>query len=153
MSGLLHTARLLADADPRRPSEANLRRAISTAYYAVFDALARAGADLVVGRARQPRPEWIKTYRALEHRAARQGLRQVGPATYSSEAVRFASAFVTLQVERHKADYDPGLVVYRANAKALIDEAATAVDILERRLNGEERLRVVVQVLFKTRPE
>ena len=37
---LLEHARFLANLDPRATSQANIRRAISTAYYAVFHLLA-----------------------------------------------------------------------------------------------------------------
>lgn len=151
MSGLLHTAKLLAEIDPKRPSDANLRRAISTAYYAVFDALARACADTLIGRGRHPRPAWIAVHRALDHGRARDALRKIGGPEHSGQAKRFASGFLLLQAERHRADYDPGLTVYRRDARALITEAETTLAALES-LHADERTLLVVQVLFRTRP-
>ena len=47
---LITTARSLTELDPRQPTQANLRRAVSTAYYAVFHLLAHTAADLLIGR-------------------------------------------------------------------------------------------------------
>ena len=49
---LILTARGLTELSPRRPNQANLRRAVSTAYYAVFHCLAGTAANLLVGRSR-----------------------------------------------------------------------------------------------------
>ena len=62
---LIGTARGLTMLDPRRPTQANLRRAVSTAYYAVFHSLARTTADLLLGRKHDD--AWHHMYRALEH--------------------------------------------------------------------------------------
>ena len=69
------TARDLVDSNPRgRPRETNLRRAVSTTYYALFHCLAAAGADLLVGGAGadRSRPAWRQAYRALQHGPARK---------------------------------------------------------------------------------
>ena len=62
---LIATARSLTGLDPRKPTQANLRRAVSTAYYAVFHLLARTAADLLIGRTHNS--AWHLAYRALEH--------------------------------------------------------------------------------------
>ena len=49
--------------------QASLRRAISTAYYAVFHSLARIAADLIVGTDRNE--AWHQAHRALEHGSAK----------------------------------------------------------------------------------
>ncbi|HVY50205.1 MAG TPA: hypothetical protein VHA07_01450 [Devosia sp.] len=48
---LIAQARRLANASPKRPRDADLRRAVSAAYYALFQAIAKASADLLVGSA------------------------------------------------------------------------------------------------------
>ena len=52
-----------------RPRQAELRRAVSAAYYALFHALARCCADTLVGATPASRSQtaWTQTYRALEH--------------------------------------------------------------------------------------
>ena len=69
------TARRLADTSrPGRPRETDLRRAISTAYYAVFHCLAAYGADTLVGGPGSNRDlrAWNRMYRSLEHGIARR---------------------------------------------------------------------------------
>ena len=82
---LLQTATLLANyvdpADPDGiPSEANLRRAVSTAYYAAFHALSQSCADTLVGpySTVSTREHWITAYRTLEHRHVRNQVQQPG---------------------------------------------------------------------------
>ena len=70
---LIATARGLAEGDPRRPSQANLRRAVSTAYYAMFHCLAGTAADLLIGGSRSE--AWHQVYRALEHGSAKGACR------------------------------------------------------------------------------
>ena len=150
MSGLLHTAKLLAEVDPERPTDANLRRAVSTAYYAVFEALADSGADTLIGQGRRPRPAWLIVHRALEHGRAREALRRIIGAEWSEDAQRIAAGFVRLQGQRHGADYDPGVVFNREDARASIEEAESVIAALSA-LDAEERTLLVVQVLFRPR--
>lgn len=57
---LLEAARILALADEQgAPRQANLRRALSTAYYALFHCLARCAADTVVGALKARRSERV----------------------------------------------------------------------------------------------
>ena len=67
---LIQTARRLAESGAAQPTKADLRRAVSTAYYALFHCLTAAAADLLTG-ARPDSPEWRQVYRALEHGKAR----------------------------------------------------------------------------------
>ncbi len=56
-----------------RPRQAELRRALSTIYYAAFHAFASNNANTLIGIGPQVRndPAWELTYRAMDHRAAR----------------------------------------------------------------------------------
>ena len=108
---LIATAELLSE-HPRigRPLETNLRRAISTAYYAFFHCLAENCADMVVGGpgARRSREAWRQVYRALNHGYARRRCNyQNEISKFPSEIRRFARLFVQMQELRHDADYDP----------------------------------------------
>ena len=62
IDGLVGTARRLATSGAKgKPRQSDLRRAISTAYYALFHALAKDGADLFVGAAAaHPIAEWAR---------------------------------------------------------------------------------------------
>ena len=61
-----------------QPAPAVIRRAISTAYYAAFHALAASNADMLAGPAHDPltAEAWVRTYRGLNHNQARSQLQQ-----------------------------------------------------------------------------
>jgi hypothetical protein len=99
----LENGRLLATHDKRRPRSASLRRAVSTAYYAVFQALCETCADTLVGW-KKPWEAFTPVFRALEHGRAAQTLLQRSAAT-PPELQRFALAFRELQEAREWADY------------------------------------------------
>ena len=129
---LIAAAKLLADHPRRgRPPEANLRRAISTAYYALFHCLAENCADMMVGSsgAGRSREAWRQVYRALEHG---MGRRRCGDrnaiSVFASEIRQFAQLFVQMQDLRHSADYDPtSEVPSRAEVIQYITEAENAI--------------------------
>ena len=145
---LLRTATLLANhVDPGDltgiPSEANLRRAVSTAYYAAFHALCQSCADALVGASPtdSTREHWVIAYRTLEHRQVKNRFNNLGRMTSFSDRVRdFAERFVDLQDLRHSADYDPeatfepdGVAQLLANTSAAI-EGFNAAPETDRRL-------------------
>ena len=102
---LIQTACRLTESAPAQPTQADLRRAVSTAYYALFHCLAAAAADLPTG-ARPVSPEWHQVYRALEHGKARSACRQqAAMRTFPKEIRSFAEAFDALQKARQQADY------------------------------------------------
>ena len=103
---------MLAKAHKSRPSQANLRRAASTTYYALFHCLARSCADLLLGGAgaSKGKKAWSQTYRALNHKPAKDACLKAAKnkdLKFPSEIKDFANAFVTMQEKRHDADYDP----------------------------------------------
>ena len=80
-----------------RPRQAELRRAVSTAYYALFHTLARCGADLVAGSTKQHRSQraWRQAYRALDHGETRKRCTQkTRLAEFPTEIQVFADAFL-----------------------------------------------------------
>ncbi len=129
---LLDAARDLAyGGAPPRP-EAHLRRAVSTAYYAVFHCLAGAAADAFVGSAQAAHPAWSRVYRAFDHRPTRNrcddenALKRFG---IPFELRRFAATFVYLQNRRHLADYKPYL--NDRGREEHFDTSVVAADIAE----------------------
>jgi hypothetical protein len=68
----IDTARDLVAPRTGRPRETNLRRAVSTIYYALFHCLAACCADTLVGgpSSNRSKPAWRQAYRALQHRQA-----------------------------------------------------------------------------------
>src|SRR5271154_3455388 len=76
----LENARLLATHDKGCPRQASLRRAVSTAYYAVFQALCVTCAETLVGW-EKPWEAFTPVFRALEHGHVAHALRQPSLAT------------------------------------------------------------------------
>lgn len=156
------TARDLAGANRRgRPRETNLRRAISTIYYALFHCLAVCCADMLVGGSgsNRSRPAWRQAYRALQHGTSRQRCeRQSVIARFPIEIQDFADQFVYVQKKRHRADYYP----YAISAPDTdFSKSAVIQDILEteaiiRRFNGayaRDRRAFAVYVLLDLRAD
>src|SRR5258708_38531835 len=105
---LLEQAQHLARREPKRPKQASLRRAISTAYYALFhlpttSAVAnwkRVGQRAGLARAFDHR----RMRDASDRIASRQYIGQTAVVVTRLRAV--AKAFTNLQQDRHAADYD-----------------------------------------------
>lgn len=149
---MIITARKLASTSPMKPRQADLKRSISTAYYALFSALARNGADLLVGvGASRPNKAWTHAYRALDHGFAKNACREAANLTFPPEIVSCAKEFIELQEVRHKADYDPGARFSRVEAMDWVKRAEAAVARL-RAAPRRDRKAFAVQLLLRRRP-
>ena len=123
---LLAAARLLLGAARDRQDSAHARRAVSTAYYAMFHYLARICADrLASSRGIPLRPGTRQTvYRSLQHRQAKRRCQNQHLISAYPEAIRaFAEGFATLQDRRRRADYDPTVVFAPSVARKSVDQA------------------------------
>lgn len=154
---LLRIARQLASgaigAGRGRPRQAELRRAVSAAYYAMFHALARCTANTLVGTASSNRSQaaWRQTYRALEHGHARnQCGRQAIMSRFPSEIQSFGETFVIRQWHRHDADYDPDVRFSRSFVMQIIDETEAAITDFES-VQARDRRAFSIYVLLRTR--
>ena len=125
------------------PRQAVLRRAVSSAYYALFHALMGCAAQVFV-----PAGYWksrVLFYRALDHRTTRERCRRAGqnplPQAESAffdfetgsfpDSLRFvANEFVRLQELRHRCDYDPDFKIAKEQVVDAIATARSAVDKL-----------------------
>ena len=146
---LIATARGLTAISRRRPSQANLRRAVSTAYYAMFHCLAGAAADLLIGRRRSP--AWHRVYRALEHGRARTACEHKRAMVGFPPEIRdFAKAFVMLQDARHQADYALEGRYDKLVVLAAIDRAENAIVQFEQ-ADIWHRRGFAAHVLFRRR--
>jgi hypothetical protein len=105
---LLATAEALVRLSPRRPRQSDLKRAISTVYYAYFHALAACCANAFVGGARtEDGDPWIRVYRALSHGPARNALSQAVLRRFPQSIQDFGNSFIDLQLKREAADCNP----------------------------------------------
>lgn len=105
---LLAQADQLVSGSPRKPKQANLRRSVSAAYYAVFHALCWSNANALAGTGRaRPERAWLQAYRAVDHGQAKSRCKTAKEKGFPASIQSFADAFVALQEHRHRADYDP----------------------------------------------
>jgi uncharacterized protein (UPF0332 family) len=133
-----------------KPRQADLRRSVSTAYYALFDVLARNGADLIVGAgANRLSRAWSLVYRALDHGFAKNACREVQNSDFPSDIRACASEFVELQEARHKADYDPAARFTRADALDWANRAEVAIAKLRAALRRERKVFAIPLLLKK----
>lgn len=148
---LIEIAFDLARREAGRPKSASLRRAASTAYYALFHALAALGADALIGW-RKPWNVFAPVYRSLDHRQTRKALndaRQAGPKDSSLSVV--AVAFSALQDARYDADYNPEPFRFdRSGTLELIDVARQAIAAIST-LSVDEKLALAVKLVVKPR--
>ncbi len=131
---LLEQSRFLLTRERGKPKQASLRRAVSSAYYAVFHLLTADAAS----QAAPPAPEGLRdrVQRGLSHGTMKKAaeafdskkatpwidsLLKTPPIHPSVASV--ARSFVRLQEERHKADYDVADRFDRPRVLVLVNEA------------------------------
>ena len=131
--GFISTAKRLVKSESKRPTQANLRRCISTCYYAVFHALAKACADGLVGatKSRRPNKAWVEVYRGLEHGPSKNACSNARGIAFPEDLKAFSDAFVQLQETRHLVDYDPMVRPTRADALFYIALAEECIEALK----------------------
>lgn len=154
---LLGLAELLAGRVEEAIGEAALRRAMSTAYYALFHAICHLCAEELVGR----HGYWetfTPIYRTPEHGALKaffekcREKKDPGRPTYiGPDVAKIAETFIELQEARHRADYDPEpFAASRTDVIELAAMARKAVDVL-RGLDYDVRVFLAVSIVAKSR--
>ena len=118
---------------------AELRRAVSAAYYALFHALAHCCANRLAGSGRAE-ASWIQTYRALEHGHARNQCNdQSAMSVFPAGIQDFGKIFVLMQRQRQQADYSASATFARERVMQLITETEVAITALETARSAERR--------------
>lgn len=127
---LIRTARKLARGRGGKPQQADLRRAISTAYYALFHCAAKAYADALIGTSKTRNDlAWRQVYRSLVHtQVARCCNNKEIMKQFSQEIQDFGYIFSILQSRRYDADYDPYETFYRSEVLRDIKHAEDAIN-------------------------
>lgn len=139
---LLEQARQLATWDAGRPRQANLRRAVSSAYYAVFHFLIDQSCRNVMGALHAQREYRQVLGRAFSHSSMKNACESFAGGTLKASVRRglpgsfvvpprvqqIANDFIDLQYARHQADYDLTQRFARKDVLALINQAETAIE-------------------------
>lgn len=131
---LLSQAEYLAKLSPKKPKQANLRRSVSAAYYAVFHALCESNASSLVGTTgARPEKAWVQTYRAVDHGKAKTNCKSAKDMSFPQNIKDFADSFINLQQQRHTADYnpDPSTNFSKQEVLVMIATARSAVAALK----------------------
>lgn len=122
------------------PRQADIRRAISAAYYGVFHAILTQAADQFVGKTKRAKSQYGLVYRSVDHRWLRElcdnAKKANPPAKYAPHlptnglgpnVAAFAAAVTELQEKRHAADYDPMIKMKTADALVAVRTARSAL--------------------------
>jgi uncharacterized protein (UPF0332 family) len=126
------------------------RRCVSTAYYAVFHALAGCCADVVLPEADKLSDEYERVYRALDHGPLRTAFANK-PLKDLPKLNEIGGHVVRLQSERHRADYFPDRKLFtQYQCAELIHTARVVVELLDS-LTQQERRTLAVSLLFRNR--
>ena len=140
---LIRASRILAAG---QPSQEALRRAVSTAYYAMFHALTTSNADLIVGPLTPSNEsDWIATYRSLRHYRAENPLHG-WPHLFSQPIQDFAVVIGTTKRWREDADYNPAATFVQHEVIIGIDRAEQAI-INFNAASPQERAMVAIATL------
>lgn len=134
---LLAQAKHLARLDANKPKQANLRRSVSSAYYALFHLLVHEAAHALAPR-NAPAGLSDRMQRAFAHEEMKQVCKSIKekklsvplemllPTGFSAEITSVAVAFHDLQDARHIADYDVAQTHSKTDVLALIQKAEDA---------------------------
>lgn len=130
---LLEQAKHLAGRDAKRPRQANLRRSISSAYYAAFHLLVSDGASYWKIASQQGRFARVFEHGRMRQAAERMAIRLSKPKAGDPPSasgggtrdaiLRVCENFQELQRERHRADYDIDAIWTRGEAMEVVKQA------------------------------
>ena len=139
---LIGQASDLIDSDRGRPKQVDLRRSISASYYAVFHTLTQSSVRLLISGSRHqlrarllrgyPHSRLRKVCTSVANGNRPKGLLDIYPSTPLPSNLReLSELFVTLQEERHEADYDNLRSFLKADAETILNSANRAITIIE----------------------
>ena len=132
-------------------SRATNHRAVSTAYYAAFDALCESNASVLVPQVTDQAgaDAWVRVYRGSSHGQAVRNLKR-HLAALSSDGKHFATVLEALYDARVRADYNPGSVFNRQAAESYLTQAEEAIKKLVQ-LPLSERVVIATITLLRDR--
>ena len=137
----------------KNPSQAVLKRGISTGYYAMLHTASRDGADLFIGALESSLDEdvWNLVYRAFDHRRIRSVCKnETVMRQFPPEIREFAQVFVEMQEKRIAADYDPSSYFAEIDVLADIENVEKVIRAFHTAPTKHRRAFAAL-ILFKTR--
>ena len=148
---LLEVAETLANLRGRANlRKAAMRRATSSAYYAVFHALCFVCASELIGW-NQENDVVEPVYRLIDHGTAKKRLKGREAALIDAAVVDIGNNFVDLQDARNVADYNlPGISVRHDETMRLIALSAQTITLIEN-LTTQDRKKLAVLLIAKNR--
>lgn len=116
-------------------TNAHIDRAVSTAYYAIFEHICCAASDLLIGKIHDDYLTRAKSHlrRSIGHTALAGRCKKAQSPKYCfpPKIVKFANRLYVMQEKRHLADYDIYKTFTSVEAEELIDEVENALDIFD----------------------
>jgi hypothetical protein len=151
---LLDIASSLALRESGRPKQTSLRRAVSSAYYALFHAISERCAKTLITFAGEG-SDWdiyALVYRTLDHATAKRVLQQARDLRgLGSQITRIGEIFTKLQDARITADYDPRpFLLGRADVLELVAQAREASELTSA-LPRDQARKLAAYLLAKRR--
>ena len=148
---LIASARRSLGSQPSEESREANHRAVSTAYYATYDALCASNASVLVPVVTDliSIDAWVRVYRGSSHGHAVGNLKRHS-ASLSPDGQDFASALEDLYRARLRADYNPRIVFTRQEAERLLDQAEEAIARFVQ-LPQTERVAIATITLLRDR--
>jgi len=142
---LFAQAEMLAKVDARKPKQVNLRRAVSSAYYALFHFLVEESCSLIFGRQHGQAVYRYTLGRAFVHNVMKQASVSFAGGTLKDAIIKglprdaagkypirasireIAVVFKELQEQRNHADYDRNERFERSEVLMLIEQAQDVI--------------------------
>lgn len=156
---LIEQAEHLANRELKKPRQASLRRAVSTAYYALFHMLIDEAVLKLIPNV--PNLLRVQAQRAFTHAEMRSACEQLMKSSNAfarllvrpvePELQTVAEAFVELQFHRHAADYDSTQVFDRTRVLAIIGQARDAANAWYRIRNAPNANVFLAALLLNSR--
>ena len=142
------------------PTQADLRRAISSAIYAVFHFCLTAAADMVIGSSAPSTARYSHVYRSIDHKVLRGLCGQLGQTQPQNVAITPSSSFGHLQdfarltaslyEQRILADYDPSRTYSETEVRVVISDARQAIAWFTS-CDDEQQKAFLTMLLFRQR--
>lgn len=138
---LIASSRKLLDG---KPSEADMRRAVSAAYCALFHHRSMHFSAILI----RPAPTaftraWLPVYRYPDHGPAKQRCMETAKHGFPVAFVRYALIFADLQQRRIDADYNPVLAVTQQDAEAAISTSEQTMALFDAERPDHQRAFVL----------